>query len=1581
MSENNKSYRIRTEINSSSPFYLNVNLNQDYKNFEILSLNLDTESLYKMYTSEYGCVVGRVLANDALGIPNAKISVFVPTEESDDIDPILHSLYPYETTLDENDEHIRYNTLPDEIINECHQSVGTFPNKRLVLDDNNILEIFDKYYKYTTVSNASGDYMLYGIPVGQHTIHVDIDLSDIGELSQRPIDMMYKGYDKTQFQSSSMFNKSTDIDKLTQIFSQNHEVYVNPFWGNDEAQDVSITRCDISIQYKFEPTCIFIGSIITDSGHFGFSKKCVPSPEMGEMKQLVGTSGRIEIIRKTQGNNVESLVIQGTQLIDGSGKWCFQIPMNLDFIGTDEYGNRVATNDPNKGIPTRARVRFRISSADENANYSDLHITKILVPHNPKTLKEIDYAFGDKTLDNEEASLSFRDLFKDNVYTVKSYIPRIQKGTSTKTKFSGIKNVTDAEGNNNIPYNNIRVNITFMFTLQCAILKMVLYFIKILNGLFSSKIWYKLWSLLYMFVTGITEADLTKYLTCITVGDGLCPDMEGWYFAPGCEGEKERALEQLGGKFLKWLADKMKKEDNIEGFTGINGQSITPLQRTAIILQQREHFDVFSIDFGNSDDDTSTCVSNNTDHLMQCVEIHLAMEHNVIQFDFYNDWLNGTIYLPKWFGTIKRKRSYFFGLVKRPEKIQACMEDTFNKTRNLTQQCALTYKDNGTGIYNVIDSPLGCKKKLNKGADYKQKCHKKYGRKRVKILGKNGGVVHKEETMRLDYVYYLRPMELYEERLIFLFATDIVLLGSINPNNIYGIPYVFNGLTYSSYKLPSLLATTNLQSDSTQYTACVEDLPFTTSGVTVVNTQDEDSYDETNGIAETIYTEASGIDWGYSGPGQGENNINNLYFPGGHFLGISCSNTETNIKSCVNLSRACEIDTTFSQFIEVPTNIKSNIINYNNYIPNGLISKKEITDSSYRNIFATLNFNGLKTISNKETLQRENEFFCNFSFNFDGLLSKNVDNDSYNAKTNLDKMDGNPSNEIAYNTSFESYDVDYYKFRFGTYRGTYRECFAGQEVNDEKFTVTFLPIYNNSFYFYFGIKNGETAYDKLYNDYYSLCSNTENTIPSIEVSKITNNDFCETSEGTALIEIAQISSVYELYLLYNDGQDDNRQVVLNDFKMEDNIPTISVKNYDGGIPNKKMSVYKKIQFKDLINGNYTVCARMLNDSYEYKATFTISRKSLREDKDISEILDSIVVFNFENGITDPSNRNEDNVKDKGYISLIPNNVIKEFQILYIEGTNKEKICSSDESITGLPGYTHVEKEDGKVTRYKFYVPSGDTRYYVNMIYNCPESSTLETVELKTDYGFTVAYGELPLDYYFTYDLMEGRIIRKLLSDTGSININSLNGVSDWYIDERLRLIPTDENDSHNNDVYSAARLAWLESALIYDTSMFKVLQNKFKADINEKEPETNDAYDAYGAAGDWIMHDGIFVGFSTIPGVNVAYSIYGDEVITSSTETENKLEISPFKLLGDTSESDFDFSKMPVYLPTSRLIAGGDNGELTIDHYFSPYFEKLKDIGYKVKTQNELINMMHDYEMDFTKNVAEEIINEEDEEI
>ena len=63
-----------------------------------------------------------------------------------------------------------------------------------------MLEVYDTYYKYTTTTNQSGDYMIFGVPVGERELHVDVDLSDIGVLSQRPRDFISKGYNINQFQ-------------------------------------------------------------------------------------------------------------------------------------------------------------------------------------------------------------------------------------------------------------------------------------------------------------------------------------------------------------------------------------------------------------------------------------------------------------------------------------------------------------------------------------------------------------------------------------------------------------------------------------------------------------------------------------------------------------------------------------------------------------------------------------------------------------------------------------------------------------------------------------------------------------------------------------------------------------------------------------------------------------------------------------------------------------------------------------------------------------------------------------------------------------------------------------------------------------------------------------------------------------------------------------------------------------------------------------------------------------------------------------------------------------------------------------
>ena len=89
----NKAYRIRTTVGGDDKV-VNINLKQGIKTINILSLEINPEDIYEIQTSDYGVIVGRVLANDALGVPNVKVSVFIPLSNEDENDYIISNEYP-----------------------------------------------------------------------------------------------------------------------------------------------------------------------------------------------------------------------------------------------------------------------------------------------------------------------------------------------------------------------------------------------------------------------------------------------------------------------------------------------------------------------------------------------------------------------------------------------------------------------------------------------------------------------------------------------------------------------------------------------------------------------------------------------------------------------------------------------------------------------------------------------------------------------------------------------------------------------------------------------------------------------------------------------------------------------------------------------------------------------------------------------------------------------------------------------------------------------------------------------------------------------------------------------------------------------------------------------------------------------------------------------------------------------------------------------------------------------------------------------------------------------------------------------
>lgn len=471
-----KNIRIRTTPNGGDD-YVKIQLNQDFDFLEILSLKISQEDVYRSFYSDYGVVVGRVIMNSGVGVPNARISVFIPLTDEDAEDLELVELYPYKDLQDVNSDGIRYNTLPKESQGECHVPVGTFPTKRELVDNEKVLGIYEKYYKYSTTTNDAGDFMLFGVPVGTYIINIDVDLSDIGVFSQRPYDFIEQGNPERLFDSPTKFRSNPNLNNLSQIKNRQVGVNVIPFWGEKESNEVGISRIDVDLNYNIKTKAIFMGSIFGDNEKNSVNKTCTPRKKLGRVCEMNEGEGTIQMLRKDLFGLNERYDVDGGRVITENGTWAYQIPMNLDYVITDEFGNLVQTEDTTRGVPTRASVRFKINM-DQTGDEGRLRSrAKYLVPHNPSNPSEIDYTFDESTSDK-----NFVDIYWNKIYTVKNFISRFQQNSNKQNRnFVGFKDVDECVGvKTPLPFNTIDGDWNPLFVVLCIIIEIIVTLARIL---------------------------------------------------------------------------------------------------------------------------------------------------------------------------------------------------------------------------------------------------------------------------------------------------------------------------------------------------------------------------------------------------------------------------------------------------------------------------------------------------------------------------------------------------------------------------------------------------------------------------------------------------------------------------------------------------------------------------------------------------------------------------------------------------------------------------------------------------------------------------------------------------------------------------------------------------------------------------------------------------------------------------------------------------------------------------------------------------------------------------------------------
>lgn len=486
-------HRINTQLLTDKKVV--VELKQDFDLLEILSLKFTQQDAYTSLCADYGVVCGRISVNNGLGVPNARVSILVPLTEQDELDPVISALYPYKLSGDKNIDGYRYNLLPSRKQHGGHEPTGTFFDQTEILSGEEYLEVFEKYYKYTAKTNSSGDFMIWGVPLGEQQLHIDVDLSDIGCFSLRPDDFIRQGEGVDSFKNTYSFKSSSDLSTLPQIISFDRTIDVSPFWGNVDLCQIGITRTDFDLSsegVKIEPKAYLLGSSFTEEGDKSVNKNCRPNGAMGNKCSLITQETKVEVLRFSNRNDASGKPIlefyEIDEDVDDSGSFAITLPMNMEYVYTNEYGENEITNDPNKGVPTSACYRFRISSKNESLGRVR-QIASYLVPNIREyatSNSEIDksYTWSTNWNDYPSGALNNNMIFKNvngsfypqdyfyrfnynKVYSISSFVSSYGVAEQLGIQQISPKAEDDCENNSlTLPINHATKTITFSILLS-----------------------------------------------------------------------------------------------------------------------------------------------------------------------------------------------------------------------------------------------------------------------------------------------------------------------------------------------------------------------------------------------------------------------------------------------------------------------------------------------------------------------------------------------------------------------------------------------------------------------------------------------------------------------------------------------------------------------------------------------------------------------------------------------------------------------------------------------------------------------------------------------------------------------------------------------------------------------------------------------------------------------------------------------------------------------------------------------------------------------------------------------------------
>lgn len=208
-------------------YFLNVKINRSMNTLDTLNIYNVTNGVLPKYNNDTGVLFGKLEALQVLSdenkekiripLKNVVVGIFNPSEK-----------FPSIASLDEEGNRIRlnlYETLPT--INNPYNLRGYSSFQSYLTDlnysknDGGLDEIPDEY-KYVTITDENGNFVLHNVPVGQQTLMVEVDLLKFG-LEPEEVALNFFPY-PTQ--------DDPNVSTLPHLFFGQYPINIVPSWGD-----------------------------------------------------------------------------------------------------------------------------------------------------------------------------------------------------------------------------------------------------------------------------------------------------------------------------------------------------------------------------------------------------------------------------------------------------------------------------------------------------------------------------------------------------------------------------------------------------------------------------------------------------------------------------------------------------------------------------------------------------------------------------------------------------------------------------------------------------------------------------------------------------------------------------------------------------------------------------------------------------------------------------------------------------------------------------------------------------------------------------------------------------------------------------------------------------------------------------------------------------------------------------------------------------------------------------------------------------------------------------------------------------